>query len=183
MVENIYLSDIEMINIPSQAISFNLFYSGRSVSEDMEAGSDGQQPKLLPVTDETPQFKNIFFRNIHCKGAFQGIYMEGLPELNLENIQFDNIQMEADFGLICSDATGVKIKNLQLQTKKMPVMDIKNSRNISIDGLTTAAGALPVIRLSGSKTENIELKNSGIITAEKQVVVGKEVPANAVKLE
>src|SRR5665647_625874 len=67
VVENIYLSDIEMINIPSQAISFNLFYSGRSVSEDMEAGSDGQQPKLLPVSDETPQFKNIFFRNIHCK--------------------------------------------------------------------------------------------------------------------
>jgi hypothetical protein len=109
--------------------------------------------------------------------------MEGLPELNLENIQFDNIQMEADFGLICSDATGVKFKDLQLKTKKMPVMEFKNSRNISIDGLTTAAGALPVIRLSGSKTENVELRNSGITSLAKQVVVEKEVPANAVKLE
>jgi hypothetical protein len=105
--------------------------------------------------------------------------MEGLPELNLENIQFDNIQMEADFGMICSDATEVKIKDLQLKTKKMPVMDFKNSRNISIDGLTTAAGALPVIRLSGSKTENVELKNSGITNVEQQLAVGKEVPANA----
>jgi polygalacturonase len=136
VVENIWISDIQMVNIPSQAISFNLFYSGKSVSEDMEAGADGKVPKLLPVTEETPQFKNIFIKNVNCKGAFQGIVLQGLPELNLENIQLDNIQMESDWGLICSDATGIKINNLTLITKKLPAMDFKSCKKVTIDGIT-----------------------------------------------
>ena len=183
VVENIWISDIEMINIPSQAISFNLFYSGKSPSEDSDAGADGQQPKLLPVTEETPQFKNIFIRNINCKGAFQGIFLQGLPEMNLQNIQLTNIQMEADYGLICMDATGIVMKNLQLTTKKGPVLDFKNSHHISLDGLKSTSSATPVIHISGSKTEDIGLKNSGITDAGKQLVVEKEVPDNAVKLD
>ena len=183
VVENIYISDIEMINIPSQAISFNLFYNGKSPSEDSEAGADGQQPKLLPVTEETPQFKNIFIKNISCKGAFQGIFLQGLPEMNLLNIHITHIQMEADYGLICMDATGIQIKDLKLITKKSPVMDFKNSHHITVDGLAATSGTTPLIHISGSKTEDIVLKNSGITDAGKQLVVEKEVSANAVKLD
>ncbi len=182
VVENIYISRIEMINIPSQAISFDLYYSGKSVEEDLQAGGAGQVPKLLPVTEETPQFKNIFIRDVNCKGAFQGIFMRGLPELNLENIQLENVLIEADYGLICSDATGLKLKNLTLLTKKMPAMDFKNSREVSIDGLTTRSGAYPVIHVSGSKSGNVTLNNSSISDAGKQIVVEKEVPGNAVQL-
>ncbi len=126
-----------MINIPSQAISFNLYYSGKSVAEEMEDGANVQQPKLLPITEETPQFKNIYIKNVNCKGAFQGIFLQGLPELNLENIQLENIQMEAENGLICIDAKGIKIKNLKLITKNLPAMDFKRSKNVTIDGITT----------------------------------------------
>ena len=183
VVENIYISDIEMINIPTQAISFNLFYSGKSPSEDTDAGADGQQPKLLPVTEETPQFKNIFIHNISCKGAFQGIFLQGLPELNLENIQLSHIQMEADYGLICMDATGIVITDLQLITKKSPVMDFKNSKNISLDGFSFGAGLTPAVRISGSQTGKVNLKNTGMTNPEQQLVVAKDVPANSVKLD
>lgn len=182
VVENIYISNVEMINIPSQAISFNLYYSGRSASEDMEAGTDGQAPALLPVTEETPQFKNIVIRDVNCKGAYQGIFLQGLPEMNLENIQLTNIQLEADYGLICSDATGIKIKNLTLITKKMPVVDLKNSKDVTIDGLTTQPRAFPLINISGARTGNTILKNVGITNSEKQLVVEKEVARNLVQL-
>ncbi|MEI7423268.1 MAG: glycoside hydrolase family 28 protein [Prolixibacteraceae bacterium] len=182
VVENIYISDIEMINIPAQAISFNLFYSGKSTAEELEAGSDGQQPKLLPVTEETPQFKNIYFRNINCKGAFQGIFLQGLPELNLENIQMENIRIEADYGLICSDTKGLKIKNLTILTTKSPVMDFKNAKNVEIDGVKTVPGLLPMVHLAGSVSENIVLKNAVITDPGKQIVVGKEVKSNALQL-
>jgi len=183
VVENIFISDIEMINIPSQAISFNLFYSGRSVAEEMADGIDGQAPKLLPVNEETPQFKNIFIKNVNCKGAFQGIYLQGLPELNLENVQLEHIQMDADYGLICVDATGVKIKDLSIQTKKFPVMDIRNTKNFSIDGLKTPSNAGTIIRLSGSLTQKISLKNSGITNKEKQLVIEKEVKPGELNVE
>ena len=182
VVENIYISNIEMINIPTQAISFNLYYSGRSASEDMEAGNDGQAPALQSVNEETPQFKNIFIRDMNCKGAYQGIFLQGLPEMNLENIQLTNIQMEADYGLICSDAKGIKIKNLTLITKKTPVIDLKNSMDVTIDGLTTQPGVFPLINISGSRTGKTLFKNAGITNADKQVVIEKEADKNAVQV-
>jgi len=183
VVENIYISDVEMMNIPTQAISFNLFYSGRSASEDLAAGEGGTVAKLLPVTEETPQFKNIFIRNVNCKGAMLGIQLQGLPEMNLENVELENIRIEADNGMTCCDAKNVKIKNLTLLTSKTPVIDFKNSSNVSIDGLKTEPEMLPLIQIVGQSTGNMVLKNAGISNPEKQVAIGKEVPKNMIKIE
>jgi len=171
-----------MMNIPTQAISFNLYYSGRSASEDLEAGENGPVEKLLPVTEETPQFKNIFIRDVNCKGALQGIFLQGLPEMNLENIRLENIRIEADYGMICTDAKNVKIKNLSLKTKKNPAIDLKNSKEVTIDGLTVQPGALPVVQISGARTGNIVFKNAGLTNPDKQLVIGKEVVKNVVQV-
>jgi len=183
VVENIYISNVEMMNIPTQAISFNLYYSGRSASEDMESGPDGQAPKLLPVTEETPQFKNIFIHDVTCKGAYQAILLQGLPEMNLENVQLENITMESEYGLICSDANGVKIKNLKLISANLPLIDLINSKNVSIYDLDTPLGDVPLFRVSGSRTGAISFKNVAVTNPEKQAVIGKEVPKDAVKCE
>lgn len=183
VVENIYISDIEMINIPTQAISFNLYYSGRSASEDLEAGEKASVEKLLPVTDETPQFKNIFIRDVNCKGALQGIYLQGLPEMMLENIRLENIRMEADYGMICTDAKNVKIKNLTLKTKKTPAIELRNSADVTINGLEVQQGTAPLIHISGSRTGNTVFKNAGLIHPEKQLDIEKEVGNEMVKVE
>lgn len=182
VVENIFISNIEMINIPTQAISFNLYYSGKSASEDKESGSNLQSSSLLPVTEETPQFKNIYISNVNCKGAYQGIFLQGLPEMNLENIRLENIQIESDYGMIITDAKGIQIKNLNLQTQKTPVIDLKNSTDVIVDGLKTQETSNPIIRLAGLRMGNTVLKNVGITNLDKQVVFGKEVPVNNVKL-
>jgi len=183
VVENIYISDIEMINIPTQAISFNLYYSGRSASEDIEAGDNSSVEKLLPVTEETPQFKNIFIHDVNCKGALQGIFLQGLPEMMLENIQLENIRMEADYGMICTDAKNVKIKNLTLKTKKTPAIELRNSADVTINGLEVQTGTLPLIHISGSSTGNTVFKNAGLINPEKQLDIEKEVGKVMVKVE
>ena len=180
VVENIYISNIEMMNIPTQAISFNLYYSGRSVSEDLEASADGEGPALLPVTEETPQFKNIFIRDVNCNGAMTGIFLQGLPEMKLENVELTNIQMVSDYGLVCIDADQVKIKNMSLKTKYTPVVDLQNSANVSIDGLITTEGQYPLIKVSGSQTGATSFINAGIANPETQLVIGKEVPKNVV---
>ena len=183
VVENIYISDVEMKDIPTQAISFNLYYSGRSATEDMEAGDNGQAPRLLPVTEETPQFKNIFIHDVNCKGAYQGIFLQGLPEMKLENVQLTNIRMEADYGMICTDASKVQVKNLNLITKNAPVIDLKNSTDVSIDGLTVNSGMTPLVKVSGVLTGKTVIQNAGVTDANQQVVIGKEVPANRVQVK
>lgn len=60
VVKNIFISDVQMKDIPTYAISFNLYYGGRSVSELMESGGiQTGSADLPPVTEETPQFKDV----------------------------------------------------------------------------------------------------------------------------
>ena len=116
VVENIFFSDIDMINIPTQAISFNMYYGGLSVSEMLAEGKNVEitTGEVPPVTEETPRFRNISIKNLTCKGASQSIYLQELPELNLENIILENIDIEADNGLTCIDANGISIKGITL---------------------------------------------------------------------
>lgn len=181
VVENIYMSDIEMINIPSQAISFNLFYSGRDPSTDFTEGSGGTQPALLPVTEETPAFRNIFIRNVNCNGAYQGIYLQGLPELNLENIRLENIGMDSDWGVICTDVKGLNIKGLRLVTKKFPAIDFKNSKDVVLVNCSAKEGPSALMRVTGSRSAGLNFSGAGLKNASTQVEVAKEVPAGAVK--
>ena len=148
----------------------------------MECGSTRTIEKLMPVTEETPQFKNIFIRDVNCKGAFQGIYLQGLPEMKLENILLENIRMESDYGMICTDAKNVKIKNLFLKTKNTPVIDLRNSTDVSIDSLVITNESLPLVRVSGSRTGITVFKNAGITNRENQVVIEKEVAKNMVQV-
>lgn len=183
VVQDIYISNVEMINIPTQAISFNLYYAGRDPSEDKDSGDGIRAPKLLPVTEETPQFKDIFIHDVTCNGAYQGIFLQGLPEMKLENVELTNIRMEADYGLICSDANRVRVKNLELKTKYAPVIDLKNSTNVTIDGLAAEGETVPLVKVSGSRTGTTILKNIGITNPEKQVVIGSDVPAKSVEMK
>ena len=179
IVENIFISGIEMANIPAQAISFDLFYGGKSASEAMEEGEARKETAIPAVSDETPQFRKIFIRDVNCKGAHQAIFLQGLPEMNLVDVQLDHIQMEANIGFTCVDANGVSVKNLTLLTKKYPVMDFRNCRNVEMDGLKLSQENQPVIHFGG-KTDLIYLRNSGLKAAAKQIVADPEVPKTAI---
>jgi polygalacturonase len=117
VVENIFISDIRMTDIPTNAISFNLYYGGRSVSEMMEEGAANTAAKAEPVSEETPQFKNISIKNIIIKGAYQAVFLQGLPEMNLENVEISNLLAEAKNGFSIVDANGVKISDINIVTE------------------------------------------------------------------
>ena len=148
----------------------------------MEADEDGAPDKLLAVTEETPQFKNISIRDVNCKGAYQGILLQGLPEMNLENIRLENILMEADYGMTCTDAKNVKIKNLTLITKHTPAVDITNSLDVSIEGLIVQPGEFPLIQVSGARTRMIDFHKAGLTNSDQQLSIGKEVAASEIRL-
>jgi DNA sulfur modification protein DndE len=100
--------------------------------------------------------------------------------MKLENIELTNIYMDVDYGLVCIDADQVKIKNLNLKTKHTPAVELQNSANVSVDGLITAEGQYPIVKVSGSQTGATSFINAGITNPEKQLVIGKEVPQNMV---
>ncbi len=180
VVENIFISDILMTNIPTYAISFNLFYGGQSISEMMEEGGQDGVAKPEPVSEETPQFKNIYIKNISLKGAMQAVFMQGLPEMNLENIHLSNMSLEAGNGFSVIDATGVQIKNINIKTKGEKVFEFYNCKDVDFKENQFAASPHKSIAVNGAKSENISLAGFGK-KLDGCMLVGSEVPAGAVK--
>jgi polygalacturonase len=174
VVENLWFSDIEMINIPTQAISFNMYYGGLSVSEMLAEGKslDATPGEVPPVSEETPAFRNISMKNIICKGALQAVYLQGLPELNLQNISFENITIISRTGLACSDASGLKIKGLNLYTETGPAMCFINSEKIDIEGLNLSGNTDTCIDIRGEKSKEINIQSVNLID-EKKIVIGE----------
>ena len=163
VVENIFISNIDMVDIPTNAVSFNLYYGGLSVSEMLAQSEKEDIPtEIYPVSEETPQFKDISIKNITCKGAEQAIYLQGLPEMNLENIQMENLTMETEKGLFCMDARGISIKGLNLICNKYPALTFYNAKDVMIEELELSDITQSGISVNGVDTENIRIDGKSI---------------------
>jgi polygalacturonase len=180
VVENIYITDISMMNISTQAISFNLFYDGKSASEDLEQGSEGKVETIFQVSEETPQFTNILIRNITCKGALQAIFLQGLPEMNLSNITVENVFMSSKLGLSCSDADHVILKNINLEIASGDGVEIKNCKHVELENFKCTGIFNKQVTISGQKTASIRLSKNGEKVNPGMVKIGKEVDPKAI---
>jgi polygalacturonase len=175
VVEDIYISDIRMTDIPSIAISFNLYYGGLSVSEMLKEGGLKAFADPQPVTEETPQFKDIHIKNITVKGAMQAVVLQGLPEMNLENVTLSNMLLEAENGILISDATKVQIKNVDLKTTDGNAVNMINSSEIDVDQLRYEYHTPKDIVIVGERSRSISIEPGVNQVLGSHVFVGEEV--------
>lgn len=161
VVENIYISNINMINIPTDPLLFDLFYGGKSA---MEALADGDKPDttLVPVTVETPSFKNIFIKNINSKGSMRAMYFNGLPEMNVKNVVVENSSFEAKEGAILAQSDEVKLQNLVIDAKQGPMVQLTNTKNVVLDNVKSAKSGNELLKVDGVGSKNISFKNMNV---------------------
>lgn len=183
VVEKIYISDIDMINIPTEPIRFNLFYGGQSpvLEEDQEAAVVDETP--VPVSEETPSFRDIYIKNVTAVGSGAAGYFQGLPEMNLKNIHLENVFLEAEKGISMVDADGIFFNNVKVVTQKGYPLTIYNTRNMTITDFRGQSSSDGVVRVLGTKTDNVKLSKADFSAPDTQVVVGKEVGKKAVDLK
>jgi polygalacturonase len=181
VVENIFISDIFMTDIPSQAISFDLYYGGKSIAETLEEGGTPVVNKMIPVDEKTPQFKNIIIKNITIAGAAQAVFLQGLPEMNLENIEISNLKAKADKGFTIVDANGIKITNATLDIKDSAVFDVYNVKNMSLKNIEFNSTSAKAVSINGEASDKIVLSSSANTDFSKKTFIGEKVPKGAVK--
>ncbi len=165
IVENIFISDIDMMNIPTEAIRFNMYYTGQSPipeAEQEQVDVEALKAQMVPVTEETPQFQNINVKNIVCRGAGQAIVLQGLPEMNLTNVKIQNVDILADRGITCADANGVVLENINLKANEGVMMDFMNCKNVEINGFTYSSPDTTILKFIGPFTKNIKVRNTAI---------------------
>ena len=117
VVKNIYIKNISMTDIRSDAIIFNLYYGGKSVIEMNASGEKVNNIEAKPVDETTPEFRDIHIKDVVCQGAGRAMLFNGLPEKPIDGIDLKNItiyaQQEAEF----YNCKGVKKENVRIFVK------------------------------------------------------------------
>lgn len=99
-IDKVIFDNITINDVTDQAIQINMFYEFSTV-----------QPKNSDAT----VCKNIEIRNVRGKGAKIAVKINGLPEEKLKNILLENICLEADKTIECSNVEKLQLKNVELK--------------------------------------------------------------------
>ena len=184
VVENIYISDIDMVNIPTESIRFNMFYGGNSpiLEDDQDAEDEKRDETMMPITEETPSFRNIFMKNIKVSDSETAVFFMGLPEMNLKNVSLENSIFQTKKGITAIDADGITLKNVKVIASQDYALTVYNSKNVSVSGLSFSESESP-IKVLGEKSAHIEFDKNDFSNSKAQLKQGKGVDKKAIKLK
>lgn len=119
IVENIYIRDVYMANIPNEALLFDLFYGGKGAGEETEEEIAKRMNAAAPaISEETPQFKNIFIENVVAKDVKRAMYFNGLPEMKIQNVHLSHIYMTAEEGALIRQTNGLTANDVHITVQK-----------------------------------------------------------------
>lgn len=158
VVENIYISNINMFDIATEPIHFNLYYGGKSVVEDLEDGTGEPVKEVFPPVDETtPTFRNIYIKDVVCSEARRAMYFYGLPEHNIDNINIENVTIHSRTGAEIMESENITLKNVSIFPEQAPALKMRNVKNVLVEGFETDSTLKTVFDVDGSRTENVQI--------------------------
>jgi hypothetical protein len=105
-----------MKDIVAEAVTFNLYYAGVASTERSDAP---QEVALPPVDETTPEFRDLHFEGLVCAGAKQAIYINGLPELPLKDVDFVNCVFTAKKGVEMYNTDHVTFEDVVVNGKQL----------------------------------------------------------------
>ncbi len=121
LIEDVRISNLVMRNIHKEALLLTTFYT-KTAPE--------------PVSERTPIFRNIHFSGItgDAKSAGQ---LTGLEEMPIENVTFDDIQLDVKTGFAIKDARNIELHNIEINTESGPMLTATTTDGLEIDGIKT----------------------------------------------
>lgn len=157
VVENIYIRDINMFDIATESFLFDLYYGGKSASESLEDGDEIPVDTVVPAVDETtPAFRNIYVKNLTSRNARRAMFFNGLPEMNISNINVENVVITSEIGAELAESKGINFKNVKIIPKEGPALMLKNIEDFTLTGFEYPSSLKEAVKISG-KNKNINL--------------------------
>ena len=157
VVKNIYIEDIVMMNIPTEPLLFDLHYGGKSAVEAAAEGASPFDVEFVEADQTTPQFRDIYIKDVVCSGAARAMYFNGIPEKNIENIVVENCEIVSEKGADLRYSTGVILKDVKITQSEGEGFSVANCSNVLIDGCEDAAGKdIPEVFQYNSKNVSID---------------------------
>lgn len=180
VVENIYITNISMIDISTEPIHFNLYYGGKSVVETLEDNDAEPVTEVIPpVSITTPTFRNIFIKDVTCSNARKAMYFYGLPEHNIDNINVENVVIHSELGAEIMESKNITLKNVNIYPQEGAALTLRNVSNVKVEDFTTDSKLPTVFDISGSRSINIVISSP---YNGNQLKIGSDTKTGVVKL-
>jgi polygalacturonase len=180
VVEKIWIRDVQMTDIPTDAIGFNMYYGGEAPTDATDAGVS--RPGM-PVDEGTPQFRDIVISRVLCRGAGRAVMLEGLPEKPITGIVLDDVRMTAARGFAAVDAEAITLRRVEIGVANGPALSLRDSRNVAVEGGAAAPGTGVFVRVDGAKSRAIHMAGVDVTRAQTPVESGPGVGADAVTVK
>lgn len=181
VVENIFIKDIYMKDIPAEAILFDMYYMAKDPVALLGEKRELPKVELKPVDETTPQFRNFHISNVYCNGAEKGIFIRGLPEMHVKNIVLENMVLQAGKGIDVQEASGITFRNIRVESKETnPVIDIIQSDDLLFDKIQGPDGTGLLFRVGGERSAKIRIKNTKGTEAKEKLRTELGAPETAV---
>ncbi len=146
VVENIYINNINMLDIVHEPVSFSLYYFT-------------QPTAIIPPVDETtPVFKDITIKNITCRNANKAMYFHGIPEMHIRNVNIENSVITARYGAELRESTNVTLKNVKLNIEQGPALILENVKDLNAPSLAYKIdSSADAVSITGDRNGNINI--------------------------
>ena len=156
VVENIWIDNIEMYNIQTEPLLFDLFYGGKSASEALADGDEGEVTDMpaMPVDETTPAFRDIHISNINCRGARRAMFFNGLPEMNVERVTVENASITAQTGAQINESTDVVLRNVRVAAAQGPALMLNNVKHLATENFDCEPSEC-TLKVTGSRNADI----------------------------
>jgi unsaturated rhamnogalacturonyl hydrolase len=149
MVENIYAHNINMKDIAGEAILFDMYYAAVDPIKLIGDKETELVVEKFPVTEATPQFQHFYFDNIVCDGANKALFVRGIPEMHIKDVNIDKAYIKSKQGIQIEEASGVTIKNSTIFPQELgPIMHVRNADHLDIDTIALKRINAPVTGLT-----------------------------------
>jgi polygalacturonase len=169
VVEKIFVKNINMKDIIGEAILFDMYYAAVDPVPLKGEKRDAPKVELLPVTEETPIFRNFNIDNVVCDGASKALFIRGLPELSISNISLTNLNIQAKEGIDIQEAKNVTLNNVNLVIAAAdPLISIQNGNNINLQNIKYNSANL-LFRISGDRNSAIKTTGLDVNKAKSKV--------------
>lgn len=162
VVENVEMRNLTMGTITGDAIQVTTEY-----------------PVFVSPNGKAPVFKNITFRDVTCAKAGTAARMIGQSDSALRQITLERVRITAEQGLHCSFGNGIHLLNVDIRAAIGPVFSLRDSQNVIIDGLDHAHSNGAFLDLRGRQTRQIALRSDNDTACRPAVVLGLDVPKDA----
>lgn len=166
VVENIYVNNIMMSDIISDALLFDLFYGKRP-----ESGAAGEDVDLEPVVadESTPQFRDIFISDVVCSRAGRAMLFNGLPEMNVENVKVSRMRVLAEEGAVINETSGVLLDDVTVFRSEGPALRLNNVRDAEVRNFLAGGTDGIALMVTGSRNGRITLSSPRIMDSDVHV--------------